>query len=170
MSFLSLLQYVWLPFWFGSVPASTRISVYVLEGRTRDECTPACPHLLPWWHGSTSWFTTQRSMLVFWCCFSCKQNCWHTLKDRKWVLQALCVIQNVLVLMPLYNQQKVKNNKDKQTVFPSVSLKHPDNWFSQFFSHCIDQLLWPRALQNAHYKNALVNLLPFPPLKPLALE
>ena len=103
--------------------------------------------------------------------FSCEQNCWqykdcgkgHTLKDRKGALQALCVIQSILVLMPLYNQQKVKNNKDKQTVFPSVSLKHPDNWFSQFFSHCIDQLLWLRAdtLQKCSCETAAIR--PPPP-------
>lgn len=45
----------------------------------------------------------------------------HILKEIKWVLQAVYKIQNVLVLKPLYNQQKLKN-KGKQAAF--LSLKH----------------------------------------------
>lgn len=99
--------------------------------------------------------------------FSCEQN-WqfkddgkgHTLKDIKWVLQALCTIQNILVLMPLYNQQKVKNNKDKQCFPLSLLNIIQITGLASFFPTV---LISCSGLVQTQHKNALVNLVPFFP-------
>lgn len=117
--------------------------VYVLEKRARDGCV-SVSHLLLCVNAQTMWqclmvYNRKRCVLHLYSefAFLCKQNWWfkddrkgHTLEDIKWVLQALYKIQNILVLKPLHNQQKLRGEKGKQAVFLSFLNIIPNNWFS----------------------------------------